>query len=176
MPVTDHVIWLAAVALLASAYLATVKLALLKLSRLAIRQELETRGKRGGAEWLMARFDAAVFATSLFRTVTRLGFFMLVLAEVVELGTDTPLTWTHLLISGVIAVPALWIFTTVLVFAAAGCAKSDQGPAVSDTYAESVLTVEFTDSIKIDPMGKIARVWIPIPRSSAPDQASRPEL
>jgi CBS domain containing-hemolysin-like protein len=92
-----------------------LKLALLRLGRSIAGQQLEEQGKTRGAQWLTARFDSAIFATSLLRTVARLAFFVLVLAEVIELGFDpSALIWADLLIAGVIAVPLLWIFNSVL--------------------------------------------------------------
>ena len=113
---TDLYVWLAAVALVAAIWLAALTLALVQQSRAAAAQQLEERGKPKGAQWLSARFHTAIFAASLLRTVARLAFFALVVAEVVELGGPerAALTWTHLLIAGVIAVPVLWVFTSVL--------------------------------------------------------------
>ncbi|MHC4992776.1 MAG: hemolysin family protein [Planctomycetota bacterium] len=112
---TDSYVWLAALALVVATWLAALKLALLRLGRSIAGQQLEEQGKTRGAQWLTARFDSAIFATSLLRTVARLAFFVLVLAEVIELGFDpSALIWADLLIAGVIAVPLLWIFNSVL--------------------------------------------------------------
>ncbi|MHC4348635.1 MAG: CNNM domain-containing protein, partial [Planctomycetota bacterium] len=112
---TDLYVWLAAVALVAATWLAAMTMALAQLSRAAAAQQLEERGKITGAQWLSARFHTAIFAASLLRTVARLAFFVLVLAEVVELGGEpATLSWPDLLISGLIAVPVLWICTSVL--------------------------------------------------------------
>jgi len=113
---TELYVWLAAIMLGAATWLSALALALLHLSPSAATQHLEARGKTGGARWLSARFHTVIFATSLLRTVARLAFFALLVAEVVELGGPqrAALTWTHLVIAGVIAAPVLWIFTSVL--------------------------------------------------------------
>jgi CBS domain containing-hemolysin-like protein len=112
---TDLYVWLAAVALVAATWLAALTMALVQLSRTAAAQQLEERGKLKDAQWLSARFHTAIFAASLLRTVARLAFFVLVLAEVVELGGEpATLAWPDVLISGLIAVPVLWICTSVL--------------------------------------------------------------
>jgi len=112
---TDLYVWLAAIVLGAATWLAALTLALLQLSPSAAAQQLEERGKPKGARWISARFDSAIFATSLLRTVARLAFFALLVAEVVEVGGPqrAALTWTHLLIAGAIAVPLVWICTSV---------------------------------------------------------------
>jgi CBS domain containing-hemolysin-like protein len=108
-------VWLAAAVLAVATWLAALKLALLQLSPAALKEHLEDRGKAAAAKWLSARFDAAIFGVSLLRTVARIAFFALLLAEVVELGGEqTPLGWTELLIAGAIAAPLMWIFTSVL--------------------------------------------------------------
>jgi CBS domain containing-hemolysin-like protein len=112
---TDLYIWLAAAVLVVATWLAALNRALLRVSPSGIAQELEARGKAPGAKWLTARFDLAVSATSLLRTIARLAFFVLVLAEIVELETErAAVAWTDLLIAGAIGVPLLWIFTSVL--------------------------------------------------------------
>jgi CBS domain containing-hemolysin-like protein len=117
---TDLYVWLAAAVLVTATWLAALKLALLQLSRSTAAQQLEARGKPRGARWLSARFDSSIFAVSLLGTVARLAFFALVLPEVVELGPErAALAWPHLLIAGAIAVPLLWIFTSVLAAALA---------------------------------------------------------
>ncbi|MHC4414198.1 MAG: hemolysin family protein [Planctomycetota bacterium] len=111
---TEAYVWLAVAVLFAATYLAAVKLALLGPSRWAVEQELEAKGNTEGARWLADRFDSAIFAFSLLRTVARLAFFALVLAEVVDLGAEAAMTWGHLLVSGLISVPILWVCTSVL--------------------------------------------------------------
>jgi putative hemolysin len=118
--VTDLYVWLAAAVLAFATWLAALKLALLQLSPAAMAQLLEQRGKLGAAKWLGARLDAAIFAVSLLRTVARIAFFALLVAEVIELGGEqATLGWTDLLIAGAIAVPLMWIFTSVLAAALA---------------------------------------------------------
>ncbi len=106
--------WLAAVALLAATYLAALKLALVRWGRSTLAQRLESRDAADGAAWISAHFEEAAFSVSLLRTVARLAFFVFVLAEVVDLRAQASLTWTDLLISGLIAVPLLWVLSTVL--------------------------------------------------------------
>ncbi len=120
--------WLAAAALLIAAYLAALRLALLRHGRPSLAKHLESAGKNEGAVWFDANFDAATFAVSLLGTVARLGFFVLVLAEVVDLGAEAALTWPDLAITGLIAVPLLWVFSSVL---ASAVGRYAGGPLVS---------------------------------------------
>ncbi len=109
----DHYVWLALVVLVATTYLAALNLALLRLSRATLEQRLEARGNTKGARWLGAHYDSAIVGVSLLRTVARLGFFVLVLAEVVDLRAQATFTWTDLAISGVVAALLLWVCTSV---------------------------------------------------------------
>lgn len=125
---TNLYAWLAGATLLLVAYLAALKLSLLHESRTSVRQLLEERGRASAGRWLSEHFDAVVFTTSLLRTAARVGFFMLVLAEVVGLGAQAALTWTHMLIAAAITVPLLWIFTSVL---AAALSRYARGALIS---------------------------------------------
>ncbi len=120
---TDLYLWLAVAALIAATWTAAVKLAMLRLSRVAISRRLEER-KAEGARWLNLNLNAAIFAVSLVQTITRLALFALVLAQVVELGAETPLSWPDLLMAALITVPLLWVFTSVLAAALAGYLSS----------------------------------------------------
>ncbi len=99
--------WLAAAVLFIAAYLAALKLSLVRHGRSSLVQRLEAQGTADEAAWISANFAEAAFAASLLRTVARLTFFTLVLAEVVDLRARASLTWPDLLISGLIAVPLL---------------------------------------------------------------------
>ena len=80
---------------------------------------LEDRGRVEAAAWLGRKFDAAIFALSLVRTIGQLSLFALVLAQTVQLRTEALLSWPDLLISGLISVALLWVFTGVLAVALA---------------------------------------------------------
>ncbi len=105
--------------LVIATWVAALKLALLRPSRVMVAHRLEVSGREKAARWLSRNFDAAIFALSLVRTFARLGVFVLVLAETVELRTEAPLSWPDLAISGLISVMLLWVFTSVLAAALA---------------------------------------------------------
>jgi CBS domain containing-hemolysin-like protein len=108
-------VWLATAALAAGTYLSALKLALVQSSRAALCSAMEESGRGRAAGWLARRYDAAVFAVSLLRMVARVAFFMLVLAQVVDLRAGAAaLTWPDLFVSGLISVTLLWLFTSVL--------------------------------------------------------------
>jgi CBS domain containing-hemolysin-like protein len=115
--VTSLYVWLALLVLAITTYLAAVNLALLRMSRTAAAQVFETKGRHRAAQWLTKHFDEAVSGVSLFRTLARLAFFVLVLAALVNPGTETELRWIDLAIGAVISGLALWVVTSV--FAAA---------------------------------------------------------
>ncbi len=115
---TDLYVWLAVAALIAATWTAALKLAMLRLSRVALTRRLEER-KAEGARWLKHNINAAIFAVSLVRTITRLLLFALVLAQIVDLRTDARFSWTDLLMAALITVPLLWVFTSVLAAALA---------------------------------------------------------
>ena len=110
---------LVAVVLVIATWIAALKLALLRPSRVMVTHRLEMTGRDKAARWLTRNFDAAIFTLSLLRTFARIGVFVLVLAETVELRTQAPLSWPDLLISGLISVMLLWVFTSVLAAALA---------------------------------------------------------
>jgi len=116
--VTDLYIWLAVAVLIGATWTAALKLSLLRLSRASITRRLEER-KAEGARWLRSNLNAAIFAVSLVRTITRLALFALVLAQIVELRAEARLSWPDLLVAALITVPLLWVFTTVLAAALA---------------------------------------------------------
>ena len=116
----DLYVWLAVAALIVATWTAALKLALLRLSRATITRRLEER-RAEGARWLNRNLNAAIFAVSLIRTITRLALYALVLAQIVELRAEEPLplSWPDLLMAALITVPLLWVFTTVLAAALA---------------------------------------------------------
>ena len=112
-------VMLTGVVLVIATWVAALKLALLRPSRVMVAHRLEITGREKAARWLSRNFDAAIFALSLMRTFARLGVFVLVLAETVELRTEAQLSWPDLAISGLISVMLLWVFTSVLAAALA---------------------------------------------------------
>ena len=117
---TDLYVWLAVAVLGAATWIAALKLALLGPSRTLVTLRLEERGRARSATWLSRNFDSAIFAVSLVLTIGQLALFALVLAETVQLRTEASLSWPDLLISGLISVALLWVFTNVV---AAGLAR-----------------------------------------------------
>ncbi len=128
-------VWLATAALAAGTYVSALKLALVQSSRTAIGSLLEEAGRERAAAWLARRYHFALFAASLLRMVTRVGFFMLVLAQVVDLRTAASLTWTDLALSGLISVTLLWVFTSVL----GGAVARHSGPRL---IASNLVVIE----------------------------------
>ena len=116
---TSLYIMLTGAVLVIATWTAALKLARLRPSRVMVAHRLETAGHEKAARWLSRNFDSAIFALSLMRTIARLGVFVLVLAETVELRTEAPLSWPDLAISGLISVMLLWVFTSVLAAALA---------------------------------------------------------
>ena len=116
---TDLYVWLAIPVLVAITWIAALKLALIGPSRTLVTLRLEDRGRARSAAWLGTNFDAAIFAVSLVLLIGQFALFALVLAETVELRTETSLSWSNLLLSGLISVALLWVFTTVLAVALA---------------------------------------------------------
>jgi CBS domain containing-hemolysin-like protein len=112
--VTAAYLWPALAALAAATYFSALQLALVGESPAAIEAELARRRRSSGARWLSQRCRAAMFAVALLRMVARVGFFVLVLAEIVDLGAQATLRWLDLLVATVVTIPLLWVFTTVL--------------------------------------------------------------
>ncbi len=115
---TDSYVWLTVAVLVAATWIAAINLALLGINRAAIPRRLQER-KAEGAQWLNRNLNEAIFAVSMVWTIARLAVFALVLAEVVQLRTEAPLSWSDLLIAGLITVPLLWVLTSVLAAALA---------------------------------------------------------
>ncbi len=120
---TDSYVWLTVAVLVAATWIAAINLALLGINRAAIPRRLQER-KAEGAQWLNRNLNEAIFAVSMVWTIARLAVFALVLAEVVQLRTEAPLSWSDLLIAGLITVPLLWVLTSVLAAALARYAGS----------------------------------------------------
>ena len=116
---TDLYVWLAVAVLGAATWIAALKLALIGPSRTLLTLRLEDRGRVESATWLSRNFDSAIFAVSLVLTIGQLSLFALVLAETVQLRTEASLSWSNLLISGLISVTVLWVFTSVVATALA---------------------------------------------------------
>ena len=83
---TDLYVWLAVAVLVAATWIAALKLSLIGPSRAVVTMRLEDRGRAEAAAWLSRKFDAAIFALSLVRTIGQFALFALVLAETVQLA------------------------------------------------------------------------------------------
>jgi len=106
--------WLALATLAATTFLSALHLSLLQVSGAQVERRLQAAGRSAAAEWLMPRIDLVGRGVALLRTFGRVGFFALVLAEVVGLGEAVPLTATRLAISAAISAAILWFFTSVV--------------------------------------------------------------
>ncbi len=109
--------WLAFLALIVASYLATIHLSLIDLSHSSFRRRLSERGKAEQGQWFLDRIQPCILTTSLLRTASRLTFFGLVLVDII--GVGAPLTVSSLVTSGVIAMLALWLCSSVLAAAIA---------------------------------------------------------
>lgn len=109
--------WLIVLALVAVAvatYLSTLNLALIGMSRAALQRRLDQKGTPAAGDWLHDQQDAAILATALFRTLARMAIYILILAAVIDLRDQAIVTWSKLIISGLIAAVAIWFSTIVL--------------------------------------------------------------
>jgi putative hemolysin len=106
--------WLALLTLVLAAYLSALSQALTTYSRHMLQRKLEARGMSAQGLWLTERLNAAASITALLRTAFRLVFFVILLVDFVGMGEGAQLTWQAIIISGVITVIVLWLFTSVL--------------------------------------------------------------
>jgi len=116
---TSILLWLAILTLGFTSFLSAIHLSLLQVSGAQLERRLVAAGRASAAEWLLSRLDSAGRGVALLRTFGRVGFFAIVLAEVVGLGEAVPLTPTRLILSAVISGTVLWFFTSVLAQAVA---------------------------------------------------------
>jgi CBS domain containing-hemolysin-like protein len=102
----------ALVVLLVTTLLSAINLALVQVSDSALERRLERAGRGESGRWIFGRKEQVDHAVAFLRTMGRIGFFALVLMEVV--GKEGVITWAPVLGSFALAALLLWFFTSVL--------------------------------------------------------------
>jgi CBS domain containing-hemolysin-like protein len=92
--------------------LSAINLALVQVSDSALARRLERSGRGEAGRWIFDRKEQVDHAVAFLRTMGRIGFFALVLVEVI--GKDGVITWPPVLGSFGVAAVLLWFFTSVL--------------------------------------------------------------
>ena len=107
---------LAAIAVLAlTTLLSAINLALVQVSDAGLERRLERAGRLERGRWIFERKEPVDHAVAFLRTMGRIGFFGLVLMEVVQQpGRDGTITWMPLAGSFAFAAVLLWFFTSVV--------------------------------------------------------------
>jgi putative hemolysin len=100
-------------------YFSALSIALIGYSQSALEQHLAEHGKAHRGRWLDMHLQVASHSVALVRTTARISVFVFILVQVVGLGDDTRLDWTHLAIAGVISVGLIWTFTSIVASAVA---------------------------------------------------------
>jgi putative hemolysin len=101
------------VALGLATYLSALNLALINLSRAALQRKLHDKGTPAAGDWLHDQQHAAILATALIRTLMRMAIYIFMLAALVNLHTQATVTWTDLIVSGLLAAIGIWFSTIV---------------------------------------------------------------
>ena len=107
--------WLSAVAvvvLLLTTLLSAINLALVHVSDSALERRLERAGRLASSAWIFGRKEQVDHAVAFLRTMGRIGFFALVLMEVI--GENGTMAWRSLLGSFAVAAVLIWFFTSVV--------------------------------------------------------------
>lgn len=112
----------AAAVLLITTLLSAINLALVQVSDSALERRLERAGRLDSARWIFSRKERVDHAVAFLRTMGRIGFFALVLMEVV--GRDGTMGWSPVLGSFAFAAILLWVFTSVISAAVARYASA----------------------------------------------------
>ena len=102
----------AVVVLLLTTLLSAINLALVQVSDSALERRLERSGRLERGRWIFGRKEQVDHAVAFLRTMGRIGFFALVLMEVV--GKDGVITWAPVLGSFAVAALLIWFFTSVV--------------------------------------------------------------
>jgi CBS domain containing-hemolysin-like protein len=102
----------AVVVLLLTTLLSAINLALVQVSDSALERRLERSGRLERGRWIFGRKEQVDHAVAFLRTMGRIGFFALVLMEVV--GKDGVMTWLPVLGSFGVAALLIWFFTSVV--------------------------------------------------------------
>jgi CBS domain containing-hemolysin-like protein len=107
--------WLSAVAvvvLLLTTLLSAINLALVQVSDSALERRLERSGRLASGAWIFGRKEQVDHAVAFLRTMGRIGFFALVLMEVI--GENGTMAWRSVLGSFAVAALLIWFFTSVV--------------------------------------------------------------
>lgn len=102
------------VAVFLATYLSILNLALPNISRQALQRKLDEKNKPTAADWLYDQLESTMLATALLRTLARMTIYVLILAATINLQSETTVTWSNLIVSGLIAAAVIWITTIVL--------------------------------------------------------------
>ena len=114
---------LAAVAvLLVTTVLSAINLALVQVSDSALERRLERSGRSETGRWIFSRKEQLDHAVAFLRTMGRIGFFALVLMEVI--GEQGTMAWPPVLAAFGVAAVLLWFFTSVVSSATARYASA----------------------------------------------------
>ena len=103
---------LAALVLAVTTLLQAINLALLHVSDGTLERRLAAAGRLESSRWIFDRKASVDHAVAFLRTMGRIGFFSLVLMEVV--GPDGAIVWRDVIIAFVAAAVLLWLFTSVV--------------------------------------------------------------
>jgi CBS domain containing-hemolysin-like protein len=107
--------WLSLVALvvlLLTTLLSAINLALVQVSDSALERRLERAGRGASSIWIFGRKEQVDHAVAFLRTMGRIGFFALVLMEVI--GENGTMAWRSVLGSFAVAALLIWFFTSVV--------------------------------------------------------------
>jgi CBS domain containing-hemolysin-like protein len=107
--------WLSLAALavlIATTLLSAINLALVQVSDSALERRLERSGRSESGRWIFGQKERVDHAVAFLRTMGRIGFFALVLMEVV--GKDGVISWAPVLGSFAVAALLIWFFTSVV--------------------------------------------------------------
>ena len=102
----------AVLVLVVTTLLSAINLALVQVSDAALERRLERTGRLESGRWLFGRKEQVDHAVAFLRTMGRIGFFALVLVEVI--GQGGTLSWPPVLGSFAVAAMLLWLFTSVV--------------------------------------------------------------
>jgi len=119
------VTWLslaAVVMLVLTTLLSAINLALVQVSDSALERRLGKSNRLESNRWIFGRKEQVDHAVALLRIMGRIGFFALVLMEVV--GKDGMMSWPVVLGSFAFATVLLWFFTSVVSAAVARYASA----------------------------------------------------
>jgi putative hemolysin len=95
-------------------YFSSVAIAMLMVSRTALEKHLHPQGREANAEWLFEHLYRVRISVALLRTLLRVAFFVLVLVEVVGVGSAVDISYGRLGLAFVICAALLWVFGSVL--------------------------------------------------------------